>query len=61
VDSHGVTEQPASRWFFQSQCGAHFKFDRSFITWLKAGPSKTMGDAVKEWQRRVRASPKAKT
>jgi len=47
VDSHGVTEQPAGRRFFQSQCGAHFKFDRSFITWLKAGPSKTMGDAVR--------------
>jgi hypothetical protein len=40
--------------FFQSQCGAHFKLDRSFMAWLKAATNKTMGDAVIEWQRRKR-------
>jgi hypothetical protein len=44
------------RRFFQSQCGAHFKFERPFMAWLKDGAGKTMGDAVKEWQRRARAS-----
>jgi hypothetical protein len=44
------------RRFFQSQCGTHFKFDRSFMAWLKDGASKTMGEAVEEWQRRKRAS-----
>jgi hypothetical protein len=43
------------RRFFKSQCGAHFKFDRPFMAWLKDGAPKTMGDAVKEWQRRMRA------
>jgi uncharacterized protein DUF6434 len=42
------------RRFFTSQCGARFKFDRSFRAWLKDGAPKTMGDAVKEWKRRER-------
>ncbi|HML11741.1 MAG TPA: DUF6434 domain-containing protein [Xanthobacteraceae bacterium] len=41
-----------ARRFFKSQCGSHFKFDRSFMAWLKDGTPKTMGDAVKEWKRR---------
>ena len=40
------------RRFFKSECGDHFKFDRSFMAWLKTGKNKTMGDAVKEWLRR---------
>jgi len=40
------------RRFFQSQCGADFKFDRPFMAWLKNARRKTMGDAVDEWQRR---------
>jgi hypothetical protein len=42
------------RRFFKSQCGADFKFDRSFMAWIKDGALKTMGDAVDEWQRRAR-------
>ena len=45
-----------ARRFFKSQCGADFKFDRSFMAWLKDGAAKTMGDAVKEWKRRERIS-----
>ena len=42
------------RRFFKTQCGAHFRFDRPFMGWLKAATGKTMGDAVDEWQRRQR-------
>jgi len=41
-----------ARRFFRSQCGPRFKFDRSFMAWLKNAVPKTMGDAVVEWQRR---------
>lgn len=43
------------RRFFQAQCGAHFKFDRAFMAWLKDGVAKTMGDAADEWLRRQAA------
>jgi hypothetical protein len=44
------------RRIFQSRCGPQFKFDRSFMAWLKDGTRKTMGNAVDEWQRRKRSS-----
>jgi hypothetical protein len=44
------------RRFFKAQCGAHFRFDRPFMAWLKASVGKTMGDAVAEWQRRQRGT-----
>jgi hypothetical protein len=40
------------RRFFRVQCGTHFKFDRPFMAWMKAGGGKTMGDAAAEWLRR---------
>jgi hypothetical protein len=40
------------RRFFKSECGAHFKFDRPFMAWLKSGKAKTIGDAADEWLRR---------
>ena len=40
------------RRFFKANCGDHFKFDVSFMTWMKNGKPKTMGDAAKEWLRR---------
>ena len=43
------------RWFFRSQCGPQFKFDRPFMAWFKDNVQKTMGDAVDEWKRRKRA------
>ena len=42
------------RRYFKSRCGDHFKFDRSFMAWMKENSGKTMGDAVAEWQRRQR-------
>lgn len=40
------------RRFFKAECGAHFKFDRSFMAWMIDGKPKTMGDAVAEWMKR---------
>ena len=40
------------RRYFKSRCGDHFKFDRSFMAWMKENSGKTMGDAVAEWSRR---------
>jgi hypothetical protein len=40
------------RRFFKAQCGEAFKFDRPFMTWMKDGSIKTMGDAADEWLRR---------
>ena len=40
------------RRFFRKKCGDHFKFDRSFMQWMKENTGKSMGDAVAEWQHR---------
>jgi hypothetical protein len=40
------------RRFFKAECGDHFKFDRSFMAWLKSAKHKTMADAAREWLRR---------
>jgi hypothetical protein len=44
------------RRFFETECGHQFKFDRSFMAWLKDGSAKTMGDAADEWLRRATAA-----
>lgn len=43
------------RRFLRVKCGEDFKFDRSFIEWIKDGTSKTMGDVAREWKRRREA------
>ena len=40
------------RRFLRVKCGEDFKFDRSFMEWIKDGTSKTMGDVAREWDRR---------
>jgi hypothetical protein len=40
------------RRFFKAECGEHFRFDRTFMAWLKAAAGKTMGEAADEWSRR---------
>jgi len=40
------------RRFLRSQCGASFRFDRTFMQWIKDGAGKTMGDVADEWLRR---------
>jgi hypothetical protein len=44
------------RRFLIARCGPTFKFDRSFMAWLKDGRFKTMGDAVDDWNKRSRKS-----
>jgi hypothetical protein len=44
------------RRFFKAQCGEHFRFDRSFMAWLRAAPGRTMGEAADEWRRREAAA-----
>jgi hypothetical protein len=46
------------RRFLRAQCGADFKFDRSFMAWIKSSIGKTMGDAADEWLLRRAAMPK---
>jgi hypothetical protein len=43
------------RRFFKAECGDGFKFDRSFMAWLKTAVDLDMGDAVDEWRRREAA------
>jgi len=40
------------RRFITSACGPDFKFDRDFMSWVKDGSSKTMGQVAFEWLRR---------
>ncbi|MEM7426613.1 MAG: DUF6434 domain-containing protein [Pseudomonadota bacterium] len=40
------------RRFLQQECGASFKFDRSFMAWIKDEAPKTMGEVADEWLRR---------
>ncbi|HEX7641862.1 MAG TPA: DUF6434 domain-containing protein [Burkholderiaceae bacterium] len=57
IDAHYRNTQNVRR-FFRKACGEHFKFDRSFMAWMKAAAGKTMGEAVDEWLAReaLRAS-----
>jgi hypothetical protein len=45
------------RRFFKAECGDGFKFDRSFMAWLKGAAGLTMDDAVDEWQGRQGETP----
>jgi hypothetical protein len=40
------------RRFMVAQCGPQFKFDRTFMAWIRNDVPKTMGDVVDEWIRR---------
>ena len=40
------------RRFLIAECGSAFRFDRSFMAWIKDGNPKTMGDVADEWKRR---------
>ena len=51
IDESYKSSQNVRR-YFKSRCGDHFKFDRSFMVWMKENSGKTMGDAVAEWQSR---------
>lgn len=41
------------RRFFKSKCGEHFKFNRSFMQWMKEdAQGRTMGEVTQEWLNR---------
>jgi hypothetical protein len=48
IDSSYKNTQKMRR-FFRSRCGDDFKFDRSFMLWMKQNSAKTMDEAVAEW------------
>ncbi|WP_421782023.1 DUF6434 domain-containing protein [Kiloniella litopenaei] len=37
------------RRFMKLQCGEHFKFNRDFMSWIKNGTPKTLGDVADHW------------
>jgi hypothetical protein len=39
------------RRFLTDACGESFKFDRSFMAWVKSGAPKCMGEVADEWVR----------
>lgn len=51
VTTHYKNTQNVRR-FLTAHCGSDFKFDRSFMAWIKEGSDKTMGDVADEWLRR---------
>lgn len=55
IDAHYRNTQNVRR-YFRRTCGEHFKFDRSFMAWMKAAAGKSMGEAADEWLRRERAA-----
>lgn len=40
------------RRFMQAQCGPEFRFDRSFMAWIRDSSPTTMGALVDEWLKR---------
>ncbi|MFP3604662.1 DUF6434 domain-containing protein [Paraburkholderia sp. SIMBA_053] len=39
------------RRFLTSECGKTFRFDRSFMAWIKSGAPRNMGEVADEWIR----------
>ncbi|MFZ6861105.1 DUF6434 domain-containing protein [Undibacterium sp. Ji67W] len=39
------------RRFLISECGPGFKFDRSFMAWIRNDEAKSMGEVADEWTR----------
>jgi hypothetical protein len=40
------------RRFMTRECGETFRFDRSFMAWIKSGTPRNMGELADEWIRR---------
>lgn len=53
VDSSYRNTQNVRR-FMLEHCGDGFRFDRGFMSWIRSGAPKVMGDVVDEWLRRNR-------
>lgn len=50
IDSNYKNTQNVRR-FFKAACGDEFAFNRAFMLWMKNNVGKTMGEAVKQWER----------
>jgi hypothetical protein len=50
LDKHYRNTQKV-RQFLLSECGPAFRFDRTFMAWIKSGTPLTMGDVADEWLR----------
>lgn len=50
TDSYKTTQNV--RRYFKSKFGESFKFDRTFMDWMKKATGLTMADAAQEWIRR---------
>lgn len=48
IDKNYRSTQNVRR-FLIAQCGDHFRFDRSLMTWIKSGEAMTMGDVADKW------------
>jgi len=51
VDKNYKNTQNVRR-FMVNECGADFRFDREFISWIRNDVPKNLGDVVDEWKRR---------
>jgi hypothetical protein len=49
IESYKSSQRVCS--FLIAQCGADFKFDRGFMSWIKDENPKVMGDVADEWTR----------
>lgn len=50
TDTYKTTQNV--RRYFKSKFGEQFRFDRSFMEWMKNATGLTMGQAAKEWMSR---------
>lgn len=50
IDS-GYRNTQKVREFLVSECGDSFKFDRTFMAWIKSGAPANMGDVADQWRR----------
>ncbi|KAA8694673.1 Uncharacterized protein ALO80_03500 [Pseudomonas caricapapayae] len=50
VDNRYRNTQNVRR-FMIGQCGPSFRFDRSFMTWIRNGEAKSMGQVADQWLR----------
>ena len=50
IDENYKNTQNVRR-FLTKECGETFRFDRSFIAWIKSGVPRNMGEVIDEWIR----------
>ncbi|MGL1893657.1 MAG: SAP domain-containing protein [Spirochaetaceae bacterium] len=56
----GYKNDERHREFFKSEIGEHFKFNVTFMNWMKVNNGKTYKDAITEWNRIIADKKKGK-